>query len=149
MAGFKEMQITNGLKHGKAEKTSMENGTQAVQATVGLPTWHFKVVVEWVEDFSRDRGEGFWIWQQWSLGLVRTNKVSPNRSGVSFCLCAVTRATNSESDVLCCGRGGGRGRFVVVVVVVAVKIGAFVEDAGLRGERSMIGVDSGGIKEEA
>nr|GFB80085.1 hypothetical protein [Tanacetum cinerariifolium] len=29
---------------------------------------------------------------------------------------------------------GGSGRFVVVLVVVAVKIGAFIEDAGLGGE---------------
>nr|GEZ70477.1 hypothetical protein [Tanacetum cinerariifolium] len=43
---------------------------------------------------------------------------------------------------------GGSGR-LVVVVVVDVNIGAFIEDAGLRGERSMIGVDSGEIEEEA
>nr|GEW93110.1 retrovirus-related Pol polyprotein from transposon TNT 1-94 [Tanacetum cinerariifolium] len=67
----------------------------------------------------------------------------------SFCSSVVTCATNSESDVLCYGGGGGSRRFVVVVVVVAVKIGAFVEDAGLGGERLMIGMDSGGIEEEA
>nr|GFA95590.1 hypothetical protein [Tanacetum cinerariifolium] len=67
----------------------------------------------------------------------------------SFCSSVVTCATNSESDVLCYGGGGGSRRFIVVVVVVAVKIGAFVEDAGLGGERLMIGMDSGGIEEEA
>nr|GEV60474.1 hypothetical protein [Tanacetum cinerariifolium] len=44
---------------------------------------------------------------------------------------------------------GGGGRVVVIGVVVAVKIGAFVEDDGLGEERSMIGMDNGGIKEEA
>nr|GEZ66223.1 hypothetical protein [Tanacetum cinerariifolium] len=69
-------------------------------------------------------------------------------SGIeSFFSSNVTRATNSDLVMLYgCGEGG---RVVVVVFVVAVKIGAFMEDACLGGERLMIGVDSGGIKEEA
>nr|GEU94152.1 hypothetical protein [Tanacetum cinerariifolium] len=44
MVGFKEMQNTNGLKHGKAEKTSMENGTQAKE-------WEKMCI-----DFRREKG---------------------------------------------------------------------------------------------
>nr|GEW69707.1 hypothetical protein [Tanacetum cinerariifolium] len=79
--------------------------------------------------------------------LVRDHQQSILEAA-SFCSSVVTRATNSESNVLCCGEGGGSERFIVVVVVVTIKTSDFVEDAGLGGERSMIGVHIGGIEEE-
>nr|GEV27840.1 zinc finger, CCHC-type [Tanacetum cinerariifolium] len=89
------------------------------------------------------------IFGKWTESVSSESDILAVSGIASFYSSAVTRATNSESNELCCGGGGGRGRFVVVVVVVAVNIGTFVEDVGLRGERSMIGVDSGGIEEEA
>nr|GEY16100.1 hypothetical protein [Tanacetum cinerariifolium] len=58
----------------------------------------------------------------------------------------LTRATNSKSTVLCCYGGGGSKRLVVVVLVVAAMNGSKSGKAtGFGGERSMMGVDRGGI----
>nr|GFB35718.1 hypothetical protein [Tanacetum cinerariifolium] len=55
---------------------------------------------------------------------------------------AVSGIANSNLVALCCCGGGGR--VVVVVFVIAVKIGAcVVDDAGLRGEKSITG--TGGL----
>ncbi|GKF07065.1 hypothetical protein Tco_0041289, partial [Tanacetum coccineum] len=65
---------------------------------------------------------------------------------------AKTREASSGSEELYSSRGGGSGRVVVVVAVavVPVTVGACTcKDTGLGGERSMIGVDIGGTKDEA
>nr|GEU59964.1 retrovirus-related Pol polyprotein from transposon TNT 1-94 [Tanacetum cinerariifolium] len=89
------------------------------------------------------------VYEEWEDIMKRAATTASEQDSAIFYSSAVTRATNTESDVLCCGGRGRSGRFVVVAVVVVVNIGAFIKDASLGGERSMIGVDSGGIEEES
>ncbi|GJW31775.1 hypothetical protein Tco_0051807 [Tanacetum coccineum] len=87
------------------------------------------------------------------VGTLRTSELEAvlklKHKDHAFSSCFETQVANSGSVELCHYRGGG-GRSVVVVVVVFVKIGSSTggEDS-LGGERSMMGVDSGGTDDEA
>ncbi|GKC68959.1 hypothetical protein Tco_1114842 [Tanacetum coccineum] len=60
-----------------------------------------------------------------------------------------TRVAKSRY-VMLYGGGGGGGGSIIVVTVVALMIGSLTGgDTGLGGERSIMGVDSGGTDEEA
>nr|GEV00109.1 hypothetical protein [Tanacetum cinerariifolium] len=69
--------------------------------------------------------------ETFTLSVIGTFSIGCSKCEAHCCLeadpeapSAVTRTTNSESDVLCYGGGGGSGRIVVVGIVVAVKISA-------------------------